>query len=138
MPHFDYRIVSDGGSRRNGSADSHGYGSFQLMTKAGQAFIDRLDFGKGITNNLAEYMAMLAAFQNLINRIITAGKNPSSYSVIAYTDSQLLVSQMTGQARVKAPHIKRVQAQLAGRCARFDQVVWAKAPRDKIVAILGH
>lgn len=45
-----YFITADGGARGNGSADSHGYGPYQLLARTGQQWTVCLDFGQGVTN----------------------------------------------------------------------------------------
>jgi ribonuclease HI len=138
MPGFDYRIVSDGGSRRNGSPDSHGYGSFQLKTRTGQTDIFRRDFGRGITSNQAEYLAALEGFDTLITRIELAGGNPADFSVILYTDSRLVVDQMNGAAKVKNRRLRQIWNELVCKTAHFREARIAWAERADIVSILGH
>ena len=139
MSTFDYRIVADGGSRRNGSADSQAYGSFQLTARTGQTDVQRRTFnGTGITNNEAEYLAMVAAFEDLVNRIRKAKADPSKYSVIAYTDSALVINQTTGHWKARKKILADHAARLRTLLALFDKATLAKAPRDKVEAILGH
>jgi ribonuclease HI len=52
------------------------------------------------TNNVAEYAGLLAAL-SLAHRL-------GVERLTVYSDSQLLVRQMHGQYRVKAPHLKRL------------------------------
>ena len=53
----------------------------------------RLDFGRGVTNNEAEYRTLAAALEDLVGRIQRAGRSPSDYSLLVHTDSQLMVGQ---------------------------------------------
>lgn len=49
------------------------------------------------TNNVAEYAAVVAA--------LTFARRRSLQELTIYSDSQLLVRQLTGSYRVKAPHL---------------------------------
>ena len=135
---FDYVATVDGGSLSNGSADSAGYGSYCLQVRSGQKQMVRLEFGRGVTNNEAEYRTLVAGLKDLVGRIQHAGKSPSDYSLLVHTDSQLMVGQLTQGWQVKAANLRplvdegRALVQAFGRC---DLV---KVPRDEIVRVLGH
>jgi|GEM_PF-3316158 len=90
---YCYSLVVDGGALNQGSADSAGYGSFRLEARTGQKQTIRLDFGRGVTNNEAEYRTLIAGLKDLVGRIQRAGKSPSGYSLLVHTDSQLVVGQ---------------------------------------------
>jgi hypothetical protein len=55
-----YLLTVDSGAPNQGSADSAGYGSFRLEARTGQKQMIRLDFGRGVTNNEAEYQTLIA------------------------------------------------------------------------------
>ena len=95
MFEHSYLLIVDGGSRNQGSADSAGYGSFCLEARTGQKQTVRLDFGRGVTNNEAEYRSLIAGLKDLTGRIRRAGKSPSAYSLLVHTDAQLLVGQLS-------------------------------------------
>ena len=99
---FDYFLSTDGGSAANGSAESLGYGSYFLVCRSGQKKMVRLDFGRGVTNNEAEYRTLIAGLKDLFGRIQRAGTSPSGYSLLVHTDSQLMVGQLTQGWKVNA------------------------------------
>jgi ribonuclease HI len=89
---FDYWVTLDGGALSNGTVVSTGYGSYYLQSRTGQKQMVRMvEFGRGVTNNEAEYRTLIAALKDLTSRIQRAGKSPSGYSLLVYTDSQLMV-----------------------------------------------
>ena len=102
MFEFDYCATLDGGALNNGSADSAGYGPYCLEARTGQKRMVRLDFGRGVTNNEAEYRSLLAALKDLVGRIQRAGKSPSDQRLLVHTDSKLVVGQLTQGWQVKA------------------------------------
>jgi ribonuclease HI len=136
--HTDYRITADGGSRGNGTPTAHGYGSYRLETRTGKSVTSRLQFGDGITSNVAEYQTVISALQDLAERITRAGKNPGAYTVEVRTDSKLIVDQIAGTARVKAQHLKPLHTVARELLNTFAQASITPTPRDEIVRILGH
>jgi ribonuclease HI len=134
----DYRIISDGGSRRNGSADAQAYGSFQLEARDGRKTITRLEFGQGVTNNRAEYLAMLAGLIELKDRITKVGLQTERFSVVCYTDSRLVVDHLTGRAKLKAEHLKSAHAAISGMLGQFKAAEVRWTDRRNIVEVLGH
>jgi ribonuclease HI len=95
---YCYFLVVDGGALNQGSADIAGYGSFCLEARTGQKQTIRLDFGRGVTNNEAEYRTLIAGLKDLVGRIQRAGKFPSTHSLLVHTDSQLMIGQLAHPA----------------------------------------
>jgi ribonuclease HI len=135
---FDYFLSTDGGSLSNGSADSAGYGSYCLQVRTGQKQTVRLNFGHGVTNNEAEYRTLAAGLKDLVGRIQRVGKSPSDYSLLVYTDSQLVVGQLTQGWQVKAANLRTLVDEAATLIRTFGRCDLVKVPRDEIVRVLGH
>jgi ribonuclease HI len=135
---FDYFLSTDGGAAANGTADSFGFGSYHLESRSGQKQVIRLEFGRGVTNNEAEYRTLIAGLKDLAGRIQRAGKNPSAYSLLVHTDSQLLVGQLTQGWQVKAANLRSLADEAATLIQTFGRCDLVKVPRDEIVRVLGH
>ena len=135
---FDYWVTTDGGALSNGAANSAGYGSYHLECRTGQKQTIRLDFGRGVTNNEAEYRALIAALQDLVGRIQRAGKSPSGYSLLVHTDSQLIVGQLTEGWQVKAANLRSLVDEAAALIQAFGRCDLVKVPRKEIVQVLGR
>jgi len=103
---FDYRVATDDGALSNGTAESAGYGSYHLECRTSQKQLVRLEFGRGVTNNEAEYRTLIAGLKDLLGRIGRAGKSPSGYSLLVHTDSQLMVGQLTQGWQIKAANLR--------------------------------
>jgi ribonuclease HI len=75
------------------------------------------------TNNVAEYTAATRALEWLRDQ---------GYSgpVRVMGDSQLVIRQVQGQYRVKAPHLAQYHAQLLRLARHFEQVDWVWIPRE--------
>ena len=135
---FDYLLSTDGGALANGTDDSAGYGSYHLESRTGQEQTNRLDFGRGVTNNEAEYQTLIAALKDLSGRIQRAGKAPSGYSLLIHTDSQLMVGQLTQGWKVKAANLRPLVDEATSMMQVFGRCDLVKVPRDEIVRALGH
>ena len=136
MFEFDFLAVVDGGSRSNGAANE-GYGSYVLSTRDGRKETIRLDLGTA-TNNEAEYQTLIAALKDLVGRIQRADRAPSGYSLLAHTDSQLMVGQLTQGWKVKAANLRPLVDEATNLMQAFGRCDLVKVPRDEIVRVLGH
>ena len=136
MFEFDFLVVVDGGSRGNGAANE-GYGSYVLSTRDGRKETIRLDLGMA-TNNEAEYQTLIAALKDLVGRIQRADRAPSGYSLLAHTDSQLMVGQLTQGWKVKAANLRPLVDDATGLMKAFGRCDLVKVPRTEIVRVLGH
>jgi len=134
---MDYTLIFDGGSRGN---PGPGYGSFRLVRNAdGRKHTRRLDFGPGVTNNQAEYRALIAGLAHLVAMIERAGQNPGDYRVAVQGDSRLVVKQMTGQWKVRDADLQPLHAQALALFRRFhpdSTIAWHE--RAASVRVLGH
>ena len=136
MFEFDFLAVVDGGSRGNGAANE-GYGSYVLSTRDGREETIPLDLGTA-TNNEAEYQTLIAALKDLVGRIQRADRAPSGYSLLAHTDSQLMVGQLTQGWKVKAANLRPLVDEAKNLMQAFGRCDLVKVPRDEIVRVLGH
>ena len=75
------------------------------------------------TNNVAEYTAAIRALEWLLAR---GYEGP----VVLHGDSQLVVRQMRGEYRVRAPHLLAYHERLAQLAGRFRSVTFVWVPRS--------
>ncbi len=130
----EYTIIFDGGSRGN---PGDGYGSYELRTHA-ERRIERLTFGKNVTNNEAEYQTLIAALHDVVNRLTASGTDPKMSTLAVRGDSQLVIFQVTGKWKVKTPHIRPLHAEATALLARFKRADVQWQPRAMSVRTLGH
>lgn len=117
----------DGGSRRNGSDDQDGYGTFRIVGE-GVDEIYTFDFGS-VTNNVAEYKTLLAALQALFHR--------SHNGIRIYMDSALVVNQVNGVWKTKDPTLAQMRPIATNNIAALGATLeWM--PRTRIAAMIGH
>jgi len=132
-PH--YYLTFDGGSLGNPGI---GYGSYEIRTSDGRSRVERREFGQDITNNEAEYRALIEGLADILATLHKVGKQPSSYRVQVNGDSQLVIRQLNGEYRIKHPMMKTLHQQVQALAAQFEAVWFAWHPRENSVAILGH
>lgn len=75
------------------------------------------------TNNVAEYTAAI--------RGLSRAKELGATEVTLKSDSQLLIKQLTGEYRVKTPHIRELFDQVLAETRRFSRVRFEHVRREK-------
>ncbi|MCC7022380.1 MAG: ribonuclease HI family protein [Thermomicrobiales bacterium] len=128
----DYTLVFDGGSLGNPGL---GYGSYEISGPAGTTAARKLEFGKNMTNNQAEFHALLAGLERLLE---LAGQEVSSTSIAIRGDSQLVIRGLTGEWRVRHPGLQPLHRQALDLLQRFGSADIAWHPRRESVRAFGH
>jgi ribonuclease HI len=114
-----FRAFIDGAARGNpGPAGAGVYVSAEGETPAEEHYEA---LGKA-TNNVAEYRALLLALKRAEERGAT--------EVSIASDSLLLVQQMLGRYKVKAPHLQLLFADAFRRAKGFRRFAIAHVPRE--------
>jgi ribonuclease HI len=132
----DYVITFDGGAQGN---PGPGYGSYALTRVSdGKSDVVRLDFGRSMTNNEAEYETLIAGLQALIERIEAAGRSPAVFSVEVRGDSALVIHQVQGDWKTKDERMRLLRNRVRELLARFEGYRLTLQARDELVRVLGH
>ncbi len=132
----DYVLVFDGGSKGN---PGWGYGSYAITrVQDGAQRLERLDLGDNYTNNEAEYDTLIAALQDLIQRIEEADRQPQEFGLEIRGDSALVIRQVQGQWKAKEPRMKERRDQCLRLLRHFGRVELKTQPREESVRVLGH
>jgi ribonuclease HI len=134
----DYTIIFDGGSKGNGTANAQGYGSYNIATRTGQSATITAEYGQGVTNNEAEYQALIAALTDLVGRITKAGKSPKHFTAEVRGDSALVINQSAGNWKCKGANLRPLLAEVRNLTAQFGEVTFIQHPREESVKVLGH
>ena len=128
----DYTIFFDGGSLGN---PGKGYGSYEIAAPDGTVAARQVQFGNDMTNNQAEFRAVIAALEDLLERV---GPRAGALSVAVRGDSQLVIRGLTGEWRVKHPGLQPLHRRAVDLLQRFGNVDLAWHPRRESVRIFGH
>jgi ribonuclease HI len=133
---YDYTLTFDGGADPN---PGKAYGSYHLKTRKGRERLEsRIQFGDNMTNNQAEYLALLHGLQDLVRTIEKAGKQTENYAVQVWGDSQLVIKQLRSEWKVKDAKIIPLHTQATNLIRRFKQVDLNWHDRSNSVRLLGH
>ena len=119
----------DGGCRGN---QAHGKREAYGSISDGKT-VEQFQFANAHTNNEAEYMALLVLLENLLSN----RTDPQKPQTRIYTDSQLMVGQLTQSWKVDASNLLALHNEVALRLRRTGaKLIWI--PRPEIVKKLGH
>jgi len=116
-------IYVDGASR--GNPGPSGIGIF-IRDKDGKDIIRRGEFLGEMTSNVAEYQALIQGLKHLIKL------NPhdaSKLSVKVFSDSILLINQLTGNYRIKSQNLIPLAIQARRLVKRFKAVEFTVVER---------
>ena len=135
---YEFVITCDGGSRGNGSESSQGYGSFMIAARDKVNIIHQLDFGTGVTNNEAEYKALIGALDHLANAFSAVAADLKTIKLTVRTDSALVIGQLSQDWKVKATNLMPLVIKASNKCHDFHSVVFEQISGDDMKKILGH
>jgi ribonuclease HI len=123
-PDPGHLIVScDGASR--GNPGPAGIGA-QVTDESG-AILGEIAEGIGeTTNNVAEYTAVIEGLR--------LAAELGAKTVTLRSDSQLLISQLTGRYRVKSEHLQPLHHRVRGLAAGFQRISFEHVPREQNTA----
>jgi ribonuclease HI len=131
-----YTIVFDGGSHGN---PGQGYGSYALRrNEDGRLRKRRLRLGDKVTSNQAEYQALIAALEDLIDTIQKARRSPRDFSVEIRGDSRLVMRQLDGSWKTKSLNLMELRDRVEDLMTQMGSVELVWQPRNESVRILGH
>jgi ribonuclease HI len=132
----DYVLIFDGGSRGN---PGWGYGSYAITrVQDGAQRLSRVHLGNGYTNNEAEYDSLIAALEDLIERIEQARRQPEEFTLEVRGDSALVINQLNGKWKAQEPRMRQRRDRCLELLRRFAATELKTQPREESVRILGH
>jgi len=115
-------LFTDGASRGNPGPAGAG---IVIKDAAGSVLAEKFQFLGRMTNNEAEYRALLLG---LLTAQTTLDPRDT---LVVLMDSQLVVSQLKGEFKIKAPHLKELLSQAKAAEGQFAEVVYKLIPREK-------
>ena len=113
-----WTLRCDGGSRGNPGPGAYG---FVLTDPAGVEREARGEYLGTVTNNIAEYRALIAGLE--------AAARHGALTVRVVMDSELVIRQMTGEYRVKNEGLKPLHAEARRKAAAFTEVAYRSVGR---------
>jgi ribonuclease HI len=132
VPGADYTVVFDGGSLGNPGL---GYGSYEVLAPGGSVAAEQIEFGHGMTNNQAEFRALIAGLEALL---ALAGPDADNLVVAVRGDSQIVIKGLTGEWHVKHPGLRPLLREATELLQQFVRTDLAWHPRRESVRTFGH
>ena len=137
-----YHVLFDGGARNNGSPTAESYGSFMVAAKLSDGTVKKvtetMTFDTGLTNNEAEYSALIAGVQYLHIAIKAAKRDPKEFALRIVGDSKLVINQVAGTWKCKASNLKPLLQAAHEMIDDFASATFEYTPRETSVRLLGH
>ncbi|MCW2974160.1 MAG: ribonuclease HI/probable phosphoglycerate mutase [Thermoleophilia bacterium] len=113
-----WRLHFDGGSRGNPGPAAYGWVLYD--PEGNEAYVDGVRVGRA-TNNVAEWTGLLRGMEHAasvgVKRLAVRG------------DSELVIKQITGVYKIKAPDLKPIAAQVKAVIPQFEHVDFAHVYR---------
>jgi ribonuclease H / adenosylcobalamin/alpha-ribazole phosphatase len=115
-------VACDGASRGNPGPAGIGV---EITNEGGEVLAEIAQGIGETTNNVAEYTAVIEG--------LARAAELGAKSVTLRSDSLLLINQLTGRYRVKAPHLQPLHRRSRSIAAGFDRVSFEHVPREQNV-----
>ena len=113
------KIYSDGGARGNPGPAAIGV---VVCDANNEVMFEHADTIGHATNNTAEYCALIAGLE--------LAKRFKAKEVECYTDSTLLMNQLSGNFKIKADHIRALYLRAKKSAEHFDSVSYHHQRRE--------
>src|SRR5438309_3409907 len=105
-------IHTDGASRGNPGAAAYAY----VITRGGQLLVEEAGCLGELTNNQAEYTALVRALEHALEL-------GPEHRVLVHSDSELMVKQMNGQYKVKHVDLRPLYEEARDLARQFRERV---------------
>ena len=105
-----------------------GNGQYCLFAKDGRNRQTQVDHSGERGPDEAEYLTLIAALRHICERITSGGRDTSAYSLTIHSRMELMVKQLRGEYRVKAPALQYTYAEASDLISRFKSVelIWKR------------
>ena len=114
-------LFTDGASRGNPGPAAAGV---VLKDERGKVIAEDHRFLGRMTNNEAEYRALLFG-------LTKAQALKKDGELMVLMDSELVVSQLRGTYKIKAPHLRRLLMEVKIQERAFSKIIYKLIPREK-------
>ena len=113
-----FKIYSDGGARGNPGPAAIG---IMISDEQGEIIQDHKETIGETTNNVAEYTAVIVGLE--------LAQKLGAQDIDYYVDSELVAKQISGEYRVKTPHILVLYKEVKERMKNFKKIKFHHVPR---------
>jgi ribonuclease HI len=115
-------VYTDGAARGNPGPSASGYMAIQGSKVVSSEF----EYNGSKTNNYAEYHAVEMALSWCLENLSL----PPSAKIAIFSDSELIVKQLNGEYKTKAPKLGDLKRRVQELAAKFGSVSYGNLPRS--------
>jgi ribonuclease HI len=115
-------VYTDGAARGNPGPSASG---FEVYDHSGRGIHAHSHYNGEQTNNFAEYNAVILAL-----KWCSENSDAKETEIALYSDSELVVRQITGKYKVKARHILPLKEGVKELSAKFGAISFHNVPRE--------
>ncbi|MHA1976780.1 MAG: ribonuclease HI family protein [Candidatus Hodarchaeales archaeon] len=112
-----FSIFTDGAARGNPGPAAAAF----LFVQRDKIIFQQNYFLGTQTNNQAEYQAIIKALET--------AKEYTKEDIVLYSDSELVIKQLTGEYQVKSPHLKDLYREVMTRVQYYSSIKFSHIPR---------
>jgi ribonuclease HI len=118
-----FTIYTDGAARGNPGASASG---FSVYDSSGKKIHARSHYNGKRTNNFAEYTAVIRALEWCADNL----QNPNEAEILLYSDSELIVRQLTGEYKIKNKAMLLLNESVKELIPKFKSISFHNLPRE--------
>ena len=113
-----FEIYTDGASRKNPGPAAYAF----IIVQDGTILFEDSEYIGESTNNTAEYRAVIAALMKASEKF--------QGQIRVFSDSELVIRQITGKYRINQPHLKDLRNEVAKLEKHFPGIEFRNVPRE--------
>lgn len=113
-----FEIYTDGASRKNPGPAAFAF----IIVQDGTILFEDSEYIGESTNNTAEYQAVIAALKKASEQF--------RGEIQVFSDSELVIRQITGKYRINQPHLKDLRREVARLEKLFPKIAFRNVPRE--------
>lgn len=115
------KVYTDGAARGNPGIGASGFSIYSGTRR----IAEKEEYNGVCTNNFAEYKAIILALSWIASNIQDSRK----LEIDIYSDSELVVRQLTGKYKIKSPRMKNLNSDTVALAKNFLRVNFHNLPR---------
>jgi ribonuclease HI len=98
----------------------------------------RMDLGPWLTNNEAEYQALIVGLGDTLRWLAGQGLDPAQEALEVRGDSQLVMRQLQGVWKAREPRMAALRDRALALLRRFGRYDLHQVPRKRSLEVLAH
>ncbi len=125
-------------AKQQGAGTGIGTGTYRIWSGDGQSREGSVRHKGQMLHDEAEYHTLIAALSGIVAGITTGSRDPGEYVLTVYSARELMVKQLKGEYKVKAPALQAPYTDARNLLRRFKRIefFWKRGP--ELMAMLNE